>query len=53
MFYIVITAVHIDIPTLRRAGWVFDMGEKEEPWFTFYTYFSECCVLIFVERLRF
>lgn len=41
IFYIVVTAAGIDISTLRHDGWVFDMGASSQPWYTFYTYFSE------------
>ncbi|KAF9005068.1 sulfate anion transporter [Cyathus striatus] len=39
IFYVVITAAQIDLYDLRKAGWLFDMGDTaHEPWWQFYTY---------------
>ncbi|TDL16311.1 sulfate anion transporter [Rickenella mellea] len=40
IFYIVVAIARIDIGTLRRTGWVFDMGSSSEPWYTFYSYYD-------------
>nr|VWO99297.1 Fe(2+) transporter 3 [Ganoderma boninense] len=40
MFYIVVAAAGIDLPRLRAAGWLFDMGTSQEPWWHFYTLFA-------------
>ena len=40
LFYIVVAIAHLDVPTLRRAGWLFDMGGTNEPWYHFYMYFG-------------
>ncbi|KAM5540073.1 hypothetical protein V8D89_006213 [Ganoderma adspersum] len=40
VFYIVVAAVGIDLPRLRTAGWLFDMGTSHEPWWHFYTLFD-------------
>ena len=38
------SAAHIPISTLRENGWVFDMGGSSEPWYKFYSFFSEIFV---------
>lgn len=41
IFYIVVAAARLDIPTLRRTGWLFDMGDAaEEKWYKFYSYYG-------------
>ncbi|KAF8530074.1 sulfate transporter family-domain-containing protein [Hysterangium stoloniferum] len=40
VFYIVVAIGRFDIPTLRRTGWLFDMGDTNEPWYHFYAYFD-------------
>ncbi len=40
IFYIVKAAIGVDLPNLRKSGWVFDVGEQDAPWYQFYSYFS-------------
>lgn len=40
IFYIVVAAAHLDLGTLRREGWLFDMGTSREPWYQFYKLFD-------------
>lgn len=40
IFYIIVGAARLDIPMLRRTGWVFDMGGSSEAWYKFYSYFN-------------
>lgn len=40
IFYVVVAAAGLDIPTLRHDGWIFDMGGSSESWYKFYSYFS-------------
>ncbi|KAF8882992.1 sulfate transporter family-domain-containing protein [Infundibulicybe gibba] len=41
IFYIVVAAAQLNLPSLREAGWVFDMGPGEhEVWNKFYSYFD-------------
>jgi hypothetical protein len=41
-FYIVVAAAQLDLGVLRRAGWLFDMGNSaDRSWYEFYTYFGE------------
>ncbi|KAI0029574.1 sulfate transporter family-domain-containing protein, partial [Vararia minispora EC-137] len=40
IFYIVAAAAHLDLSTLRRAGWLFDVAQSSAPWWHFYTYFD-------------
>jgi SulP family sulfate permease len=42
IFYIVVAAARLDLGVLRRAGWLFDMGNSaDRSWYEFYTYFGE------------
>lgn len=55
IFYVVVAALGINISILRRDGWVFDMGASSQPWYTFYSYFSEHfneLLHIIISRLR-
>ena len=40
MFYIVIASARLDLNTLRREGWLFEMGNTREPWYKFYTLYG-------------
>jgi len=40
VFYVVVAIARLDVSTLRRAGWLFDMGDINEPWHHFYKYFG-------------
>ncbi|KZP23932.1 hypothetical protein FIBSPDRAFT_736539 [Athelia psychrophila] len=41
VFYIVVAAARLDIPTLRATGWLFDLGDSaDEKWYEFYSYFD-------------
>lgn len=41
IFYIVVLSARIDLTSLRKEGWIFDMGNTSEPWYAFYKYYSE------------
>ncbi len=41
IFYIVVAAAHLDLTTLRKSGWLFDMDTSDEPWYRFYTFFGK------------
>ena len=41
IFYIVVVAVPwLDLPTLRKAGWVFEEPSSEKPFYNFYTFYG-------------
>lgn len=40
VFYIVIAIGGWPIAHLRETGWVFDVGQQSQPWYTFYTLFD-------------
>ncbi|KZV70927.1 hypothetical protein PENSPDRAFT_578682 [Peniophora sp. CONT] len=40
VFYVIVAAAHLDLPTLRREGWLFDVAVSSEPWYHFYSYFD-------------
>ncbi|KAA1470874.1 hypothetical protein DENSPDRAFT_775282 [Dentipellis sp. KUC8613] len=40
IFYIVVAAARLDLHTLRREGWLFDVAASQDSWYEFYTYFS-------------
>ncbi|KDQ07140.1 hypothetical protein BOTBODRAFT_180967 [Botryobasidium botryosum FD-172 SS1] len=40
IFYLVIAIGHLDISALRSSGWIFDVGDTNVPWWTFYTHFG-------------
>lgn len=44
VFYFVVAIVGVDLETLRRGRWVFDVGGSSEPWWYFYTLFGECSI---------
>ncbi|KAL5514025.1 hypothetical protein ACEPAG_2786 [Sanghuangporus baumii] len=40
IFYIIVAAARLDLPTLRRTGWIFDTAGSPEAWYKFYSYYS-------------
>jgi SulP family sulfate permease len=40
VFYIVVLGAGLDLDTLRRDGWLFEVARSEEKWYRFYTYFG-------------
>ncbi|EPQ53294.1 hypothetical protein GLOTRDRAFT_79414 [Gloeophyllum trabeum ATCC 11539] len=40
VFYVVVAAARLDLPALRRSGWLFDVAASREPWWQFYTYYD-------------
>lgn len=46
VFYVIVAAAHLDLPTLRRDGWLFDVAVSSEPWYHFYSYFGKICNLL-------
>ncbi|KAL5522025.1 hypothetical protein ACEPAF_1881 [Sanghuangporus sanghuang] len=40
IFYTIVAAARLDIPTLRRTGWIFDTAGSSEAWYKFYSYYS-------------
>lgn len=40
VFYIVVAIARFNVSELRHAGWLFDMGDTNEPWYHFYAYFG-------------
>ncbi|KAF7986828.1 hypothetical protein HWV62_12524 [Athelia sp. TMB] len=41
IFYIVVAAAGLDLDTLRKTGWLFNMGDSgDEKWYDFYSYYD-------------
>ncbi|TFY58018.1 hypothetical protein EVG20_g8313 [Dentipellis fragilis] len=40
IFYIIVAAARLNLHTLRREGWLFDVAASQHSWYEFYTYFS-------------
>ncbi|KAI0300605.1 sulfate transporter family-domain-containing protein [Multifurca ochricompacta] len=40
VFYLVILTAGVDLVTLRKEGWLFEVARSEETWYRFYTYFD-------------
>lgn len=40
LFYIIVAIFHMDLDTLRDAGWIFEQPEAGVPFYRFYSYFS-------------
>jgi hypothetical protein len=40
IFYIVVAAARLDLASLRKQGWVFDLGSTQDPWYEYYKYLS-------------
>jgi SulP family sulfate permease len=40
LFYFVVFVAGLDLDSLRRDGWLFEVAEQEK-WYRFYTYFGE------------
>ncbi|KAF8495887.1 sulfate transporter family-domain-containing protein [Russula emetica] len=40
LFYIIVLGAGLDLDTLRRDGWLFEVARSEEKWYRFYTYFD-------------
>lgn len=42
VFYLIVVAAGWDLGTLRKDGWVFDLGGRdEESWYKFYSYYGQ------------
>lgn len=40
VFYLVVFVAGLDLDSLRRDGWLFEVARNEEKWYQFYTYFG-------------
>ncbi|KAG8935275.1 hypothetical protein FRC01_003025 [Tulasnella sp. 417] len=40
IFYAVKAIIGVDLETLRKTGWVFDVGAQSAPWYQFYKYYN-------------
>jgi sulfate permease, SulP family len=40
VFYLVVFIAGLDLDSLRRDGWLFEVASNEEKWYQFYTYFG-------------
>ncbi|KAG9045458.1 hypothetical protein FS837_006274 [Tulasnella sp. UAMH 9824] len=40
IFYAVKAIIGVDLDTLRKTGWVFDVGAQSAPWYQFYKYYN-------------
>lgn len=52
VFYVVVLSARINLTNLRKDGWIFDMGSTSEPWYTFYSYYSEYDIFIGYHRCK-
>ncbi|TFK51603.1 hypothetical protein OE88DRAFT_1629548 [Heliocybe sulcata] len=40
LFYTTVLSARLDLPTLRRDGWLFDVEASQEGWWAFYRYYN-------------
>jgi SulP family sulfate permease len=52
VFYIVVATGHFDLSHLRETGWLFDVGDADEPWWQFYTYWGAWRSIAYLRFLK-
>jgi sulfate permease, SulP family len=40
IFYIIVSAAGLDLGSLRRDGWLFEVNDADEPWYKFYGFYG-------------